>query len=120
MRRSVRSSLVAAAIGALAALALVVFGAAAKVSGSGVQVLALFFALLCPPWELFWAGIGEPHNVRLWVLLSGAVVAANALLYIPAGLAHSATAHLKAWVRFLVVAVVGVGSLGLGHLYFIP
>jgi hypothetical protein len=120
MKKMLRSALIAAAIGATVALALVIFGAVATADVPTGQVLMMLFAILCPPWEIFWAGIGEPQNVSLWVALSAAVVAANALLYVPAGLMHAATSHFKALPRFVVVAVTAVGSIGLGHLYFTP
>lgn len=120
MKPMVRSPLIAATIGASVALALVSFGVAATAEVPATQIFALLLAVLCPPWQMFWAGIGEPHNVRLWALLSAAVAAANALLYVPVGLAHAATLQFKAWARYAVIAVAAVGSLALGHLYFIP
>jgi hypothetical protein len=115
-----RSPLIAAAIGASMALGLVGSGVAATADIPSADVVALLFAVLCPPWEIFWAGIGQPHNVRLWLNLSAAVIVANALLYVPAGLAYAATKSFKAWSRYIVVAVAAVGSLSLGHLYFSP
>ena len=118
MKAFLRSSLVAAGLGALLALALVICGFFATSNDSGFQLLANFFVLLCPPWEIFWAGIGEPHNLRLWTFLSAAVVVANAALYVPVGLMHAATAHFRASARFVSIASAALGSLVLGHLYF--
>lgn len=122
MKRLIHSSLVASGLGALVALALalVISGIGDTAGVPGFQAVSLLFAIFCPPWELFWAGIAEPHNLRLWTLLSATVVAANALLYIPAGLAHAATAHLRSWIRYSVVVAATFGSLGLGHVCFIP
>ena len=120
MKRLIRSSLVASGLGALVALALVVAGIGDTFGVPSAQTASSLLAIFCPPWELFWAGIGEPHNVRLWTFLSAAVVVANALLYVPAGIAHAATAHLRSSIRYSVVVAATLGSLGLGHVYFIP
>lgn len=85
----------------------------------GFEFLAMLLVLLCPPWEIFWGGIGEPQNVGLWLKLSAMVILANGLLYVPIGMAHAITSHRRILVRLTTVTLVGVGSLGLGHLFFL-
>lgn len=120
MRPIFRLPLIAAAIGALIALGLVSAGAAATAALPSADVVAQFFVVLCPPWEILWAGIEQPHNSWLWLNLSAAVVLANALLYVPLGLVYAITNRFKPWAQCVVVTLATVLSLGLGHLFFIP
>ena len=118
IRRLVRSSLVTAGLGALVALALLTCGFFATTESSTFQLLANYLALLCPPWAIFWAGIGEPHNLGLWATVSAAVILANAALYVPIGLMYAATARLTASAVIVSVASAALSSLVLGHLVF--
>ncbi len=119
MNPSVRASALAGAIGTLPPLLFVLSLISGRDVIDGLEFLAVLFVLVCPPWQVFWAGIGEPHNTLLWAKLSAIVIASNALIYFPLGLAYVRFSSLRPIARGASVAGVAVVLLGVGHLFFI-
>jgi hypothetical protein len=119
MNPLVRASTIAAAIGTVPPLVFVVLSSSGIGPIEGLDFLAFLCVLLCPPWQVFWAGIGEPHNVVLWTKLSAIVIASNALLYVPLGMTYALTSSRRPMVRGALVVGVFAISLCVGHLIFV-
>jgi len=116
---NVRGALASAAVaGVIAALPVVIGIAVPNVVARLPQVLAAPAVLICPPWELFWALMGQPDNILLVLRVAALVMALNALLYAPLGPVFVLLKSRSRLLRWTVMTGTYLALMGAGHAFF--
>lgn len=117
---SMRAALAfAAAAGFIAALPMVIgIAAPNSVITSLPQVFVVPFVLICPPWSLFWALMGQPDNTALAVRIGAMVLALNTLLYLPLGFVYARMRSRSPLRRWSAVTCAYLVLMAGGHVFF--
>ena len=117
---TLRGALVrAAAAGFVAALPLVLGALMPANVASLPNMLTVPLVLICPPWELFWALMGQPNDTVAAMRIGALVLAINAAIYMPMGAVHTWTKTSSVLLRWSAMVCAYLLLMGLGHLFFV-